>query len=102
MNDTSKKTHKELMEMAAEMFDNNDAIVVITMNAEDDENVSTNVMLHEAIGLSDDSNALRAMYFTALGAMLGGVLDRYPVEQVFGYIKHFLEVEVEGKGKQRH
>ena len=102
MEEVSKKSAKELMSMLDEMFSDNDAVVTISLKIMDDDSLSTEVILHESLHLPDDSDPLKTMYFTALGSMLGAALDKYPVEQVLGYIKWVVETEVEGKGQQRH
>lgn len=91
----------EISGMFEDKFTQNDAVVTIWIKINDSE-VSSEVSLHETMNLPDDSDTLKALYFTALGSLIGAALDNYPLEHVLGYIKQFVETEVEGKGQQRH
>ena len=102
MSDTKKKTPEELMSMLDKMFNDSDAVLTISLKALDDDSISTEVILHETMNLPDESDTLKALYFTALGSMIGTALELYPLEHVLGYIKQFVATEVEGKGQQRH
>ena len=83
------------------IYTENDAILIITMKAVED-GVNTEVTLHEKIGLDGDLDQLKAVYMTALGSLIGCLMERYPVGNVLAYIKAFLEEELEGKDQPRH
>jgi len=91
----------EISGMFEDKLTKNDAVVTIWIKVNDSE-VSSEVSLHETMSLADDSDTLKALYFTALGSMIGTALELYPLEHVLGYIKQFVATEVEGKGQQRH
>jgi len=102
MTEHTKTSPIQQLAILAKMLDDNDAVVTVSMKAMDDDSILTEVTLHEFLNLPDGSNALKSMYYTALGALIAETMERYPVENVLGFIKSFVEEEIEGKGQSRH
>jgi len=102
MTEPTKANPMQQLAILAKMLDDNDAVVTVSMKAMDDDSILTEVILHESLNLPDESTALKSMYYTALKALIAAAMERYPVENVLGYIKSFIEEELEGKGQSRH
>ena len=102
MTEPTKASPIQQLAILAKMLDDNDAVVTVSMKAMGDDSILTEVILHESLNLPDGSNALKSMYYTALGALMAAVMEQHPVENVLGFIKSFLEEEIEGKGQIKH
>lgn len=102
MTPPTKNSPMEVLASFAKMLDDNDAVITISTKIEDNNTLNTEVMLHESMQLSDESDQLKYLYFISLGSMIGAVMERYSVQEVLKYIGEFVELEIGSKGQQKH
>jgi hypothetical protein len=102
MNSSTKNSPIETLAFLAKMLDNNDAVITISTKILDNDTLNTEVTLHESMNLPDESQQLKSLYFISLGSMIGAVMERYPIQEILGYISDFVKLEIGGKDQQRH